>query len=104
MKVQLIRNEGCHIWEKAQEELELALREVGLPSEYEVIVVKNNEEAAKYRFFGSPQITLDGHDLDPSTYNFNQYQAFGCRIYTWQGKMYEYPPKEMIVEKLKSQT
>lgn len=103
MRIQLIRNDGCHIWQTAEAELRAALAEAGFQVEPEIVVVKNDEDAKKFRFFGSPQITINGHDLDPTAENFNQHQVLGCRIYIWNGKMYEYPPKEMIVEKLKSQ-
>lgn len=101
MKIQFIRNDGCHIWQTAEKALKVALSEANFPQSYEVVVVKDNEEAKKYHFFGSPQITIDGVDLDPSAEKANQFQAQGCRFYLWQGKMYEYPPTEMILEALK---
>ncbi|MEK7182723.1 MAG: DUF2703 domain-containing protein [Patescibacteria group bacterium] len=101
MKIQLIRNEGCHIWQTTEKELAAALAQAGIPPEYEIVVVRNNEDATRYRFFGSPQITINGKDLDSTAEQFSNYQALGCRIYLWQGKMYEYPPKEMIIEAIK---
>ena len=110
MDIKLIRNEGCHIWQTAEGVLKEALKEANLPGEYEIIVVKNDEEAKSYRFFGSPQITIDGVDIDPSSEKATQFQASGCRIYMWEAeglegtrsrKMYEYPPKEMILEALR---
>lgn len=101
MENKLIRNKDCHIWQAAEVVLKEALSEVGLPSEYEIVVVENDEEAQKYKFFGSPQITIDGEDVDPAAAKATQFQITGCRIYMWQGKMYEYPPREMIIEKLK---
>lgn len=101
MKIQLIRNEGCHIWQTAEQTLKEALVEAGLTPDYEIVVVSNDEQAAQYRFFGSPQITIDGVDIDPKAASAQKFQVEGCRIYLWQGKMYEYPPKEMILEALK---
>lgn len=109
MDIKLIRNEGCHIWQATELELKKALKEVGLPEEYEIIVVKDNEDAQKYRFFGSPQITIDGVDIDPNAAKATQFQTEGCRFYIWEAegpegtrrsKMYEYPPKELILQKL----
>lgn len=97
MKVALIRNEDCHIWETAEGVLKEALAKAGFLSDYEVVVVKDNGEAKKYRFFGSPQITIDGVDIDPGAAKAIQFQTQGCRFYLWQGKMYEYPPTEMIL-------
>lgn len=107
--INLIRNEECHIWQTAEKILKEALKENGLLQEYKVIVVKNNEEAQKYRFFGSPQITIDGVDIDPMAAKATQFQAEGCRFYMWEAegpkgsrrsKRYEYPPKEMILQGL----
>ena len=101
MKIQLIRNDACHIWQTAEAALKEALQKAGLPEKYEIIVVKNNEEAQKYRFFGSPQITIDGRDIDPMAEKASQFQTKGCRFYLWQKKMYEYPPLEIILQELK---
>lgn len=101
MKVVLVRNEGCHIWKVAEEELKKALKEAGLPIKYETIVVNNDKDAASYKFFGSPQVTIDGVDIDPSAAKATRFQAQGCRFYLWQGKMYEYPPREAILDALK---
>ncbi len=102
MNIKLIRNEGCHIWQTTEKALKEALGQAELPVEYDVVVVKDDKEAKKYRFFGSPQITVDGRDLDPSAEKATQFQVEGCRFYMWQGKMHEYPPKEMILEALKT--
>jgi len=100
MKILLIHNKDCHIWQTAEKVLKEAIKEAKLPEEYKVVVVENDEDAKEYRFFGSPQIIIDGIDIDPSAEKATQFQAEGCRIYLWQGKMYEYPPKEMILEAL----
>ena len=100
MKIQIIRNEGCHIWQTAEKALKEALTEASLPKDYEIIVVKGNDQAQQYKFFGSPQITIDGVDIDPAAAKATQFQTEGCRFYVWQGKMYEYPPKEMILQTL----
>lgn len=101
MNVALLRNEDCHIWKTAEGVLKEALQKAGLSKDYEMVIVKNNEEAQKYKFFGSPQITIDGIDIDPSAAKATQFQVQGCRFYMWQGKMYEYPPTEMVLEALK---
>ena len=101
MKIQLIRNKDCHIWQTAESVLKEALTETGLTPDYEIVVVNNDEQAARSRFFGSPQITIDGQDIDPNAQKVQNFQTLGCRMYMWQGKMYEYPPKEMIVDALK---
>lgn len=102
MAIRLIRNEGCHIWATAEKALREALKKAGMPQDFEIIVVKDAGSAKQYRFFGSPQITIDGVDIDPQAAKATQFQSEGCRIYIWEGRMYEYPPKEMIFEALKT--
>jgi len=110
MKIQLIHNKDCHVWQKAKKVLKEALKETNLPGKYEIVIIKNDEEAKKYRFYGSPQITINGKDIDPSSQKATQFQTEGCRFYMWEvegpdgtrrKKMYEYPPKEMIFQALK---
>ncbi|MFN7088215.1 MAG: DUF2703 domain-containing protein [Candidatus Paceibacteria bacterium] len=94
MTVQLLHNKECHIWKKVLEEL----RALGV--EPEVILVKNDEDALRYRFFGSPQILVDGRDIDPMASQISNYHTIGCRLYIWKGKVYEYPPREMLMKAL----
>ena len=102
MKIQLIRNDGCHIWETAEKVLKEVLSEAGLPADYEIVVIKNDKEAESYRFFGSPQILIDRKDIDPLASKVSDYHFQGCRFYLWEGKMYEHPPKAMILQVLQS--
>ena len=89
------------MWPTAEKELKEALAKAGLPGDYDIVVVGNDEEAKKHRFFGSPQITVDGKDIDTVAKKASRFQAEGCRLYMWQGKMYEYPLKEMILTALR---
>lgn len=101
MKIRLIRNEGCHIWEKAEEVLKEAIKDAGLTAKYNIVVVRNNKDAKKFRFFGSPQITINGEDIDPRAEKATQFHAEGCRVYVLKSKMYEYPPKDLILTALR---
>ena len=101
MKIQLIRNEMCPNWQEAEELLKEALSEAGLSEDYEVIVVEDDEKAKEYRFFGSPQILIDGKDIDPLSSKVSDYHTQGCRFYLREGKVLEHPPKEMILQALK---
>ena len=71
-----------------------ALAEDKLPHDHEIVGVKNNREAKKYKFFGAPQITIDCKDIDSQAEKASQFYAEGCRVTIWQLKMVEYPPKK----------
>ncbi|MBI2633833.1 MAG: DUF2703 domain-containing protein [Parcubacteria group bacterium] len=90
MRVQLLHNKDCHVWQKLFTELQ----EMGL--EPEVILVESDEQAREYKFSGSPQVLVEGKDIDPMAERITNYHESGCRVYFWNGKVYEYPPKEMI--------
>lgn len=100
MKIQLLHTNECHAWQEAEKQLKEALKEANLSLEYEVILVSSPEQAQSLRFSGSPQITIDGQDVDPLAKNAKIFSIQSCRPYFYQGKSYDYPPKEMILEKL----
>lgn len=100
-KIKLLHTEGCHVYHQAFNEIEQALKEKGLPVQFEVILITSKEEAEKYKFFGSPTIEVNGEDVDPKAKMATKYDICSCRLYFWNGKSCDYPPKEMIMETLK---
>jgi len=102
MKIELLHTESCHIWQKALEVLEEMLKEMKIYEKVKVTIVKNDKEAAKYKFAGSPQIKINGKDIDPMASRIRTYTANSCRQYFYEGKIYEYPPKEMILKALRN--
>ncbi|OHB90982.1 MAG: hypothetical protein A3E19_03495 [Planctomycetes bacterium RIFCSPHIGHO2_12_FULL_52_36] len=86
-----------------------ALKELGLSAEIEVTLVDSPEKARDYKFLGSPTIKINGLDLEAgrgdrpvaptATENFS---INACRTYIYEGALYHYPPKEMLLEVLKS--
>ncbi len=51
-------------------------------------------EAKRLRFPGSPTVRINGVDIDPKVKETEGY--IGCRIYSYRGRMLEYPPEDMI--------
>ena len=99
--IKLLHTEGCHAYHQAFDELEKALKEKGLPVQFEVILISSEEEAKEHKFFGSPTIQINGVDVDPKAKMVTKYGVSSCRPYFWEGKSYDYPPKEIILEVLK---
>ncbi len=100
MKIELLYSEGCHTWEKTLELTKQILEERKIREEVSVIKVETQEDAAKYHYFGSPQININGRDIDPMAEKITNYQPAGCRLYFYKEKTYEFPPGEMIEEAL----
>lgn len=100
MVIQLLHTKDCHAWQEAEKVLEEALQEVGLPVEYQVMLVTSQVQAEQLKFLGSPQITVNRVDVDPLAKNATRFSVQSCRPYLYQGESYDYPPKEMIMEAL----
>ena len=103
MKILLLHTADCHAWQAAEIELEKALKEVGKPVAYEVILVDSQELAVKNKFLGSPTIQIEGKDVDPAADKITNFTVEACRPYFWQGKSFDFPPAEMIIAALRSQ-
>lgn len=101
MQLRLLHTKDCHAWQKAEKVLEEALIEVGLPVEYQVVLVTTAGQAEQLHFLGSPQITIDEVDVDPLAKEAKSFSVKSCRPYIYQGKSYDFPPKELIVEAIR---
>jgi len=59
------------------------------------VKISSEKDAKNLRFLGSPTIRINGVDVDPDATNDNE-GFVGCRIYRYKGRIFQYPPKEMI--------
>jgi len=100
MQVKLFHNSNCHVWKDTLSVLEEVLEEANLKPYYEVVLVRDDKDAQEIRFLGSPTIQINGNDIDSQARDLRTFNASTCRIYFWQGKSYESPPKEMILAAL----
>lgn len=100
MKIQILHNKPCNFWQTAKTALDEVLKEKGIQDPVEEVLISDDEEAATYHFAGSPQIMINGKDIDPMAEKITNFHESGCRFYLWKEKVYEYPPKEMITAAL----
>jgi hypothetical protein len=100
LEILILHNRECHVWQTLESELKQWLRLWGLAAKAKVRteLISNDAEARKRKFFGSPQVLINGCDIDPLAQKVTAYHALGCRLYVWKNKVYEYPPKEMVEE------
>ena len=88
-------------------ELKTAFETAGYTVEYNKVQIETEEMARKYRFLSSPTILVNGRDICDSVQE-NDCGCCGdiagtqvdCRIFTYNGKTYEVPPKEMLAESI----
>ncbi len=100
LNIRLMHVPGCHSWKDALDVLEEAMVEAGIKSTISINIIETDEEAAQFKFVGSPSIHINGEDVDALSKKITQYRASSCRPYFYEGRSYDYPPKEMIVSAL----
>jgi hypothetical protein len=94
--------EACPFWKEVVKTIENILGELKIEASVERVKVSSENEAKRLKFSGSPTVRINGVDIDPMFKGTEG--AIGCRVYTYQGKIYEYPPKDMIAEAIKKLT
>jgi hypothetical protein len=98
--IQLLWWEGCPSWERALGMLRGAMREAGLdPGAVEVIEIRDDADAARLGFPGSPTIRVDGRDVQPP--GPEEPGGLTCRVYRLRdGRVSPLPDPEDIREAL----
>lgn len=101
MKIQFLYYEDCPSHDAALKRLRQALREEGLPLEFQVIKVETREQARQLRFVGSPTILIDGQDILPPPPD--SHYALTCRAYQLEdGRISPLPSLGMIRRALRA--
>ena len=91
MKIELLYFTECPHHRPTRELIGTTLSELGLDAEVEEIDVRDQQEAERHQFLGSPSIRVDGVDIEPESGSKTEY-AISCRVYGGSGL----PPREMI--------
>ena len=95
MKIELFYFDGCPAYKTALKHLEEVLKEKGLDVEVKMKKIKNDKQALKERFLGSPSIRINGVDIEPGAQEVNKY-SISCRLYFKDGEVKEWPSKKLI--------
>lgn len=98
MKIDLLYFDGCPSWEGGMQNLMAALEAEGLEAEIELVNVKDEAQAAHWKFLGSPSFQVGGVDWWPE--ERADYQL-SCRVYPTPQGMKGAPTVEMLREKLR---
>lgn len=99
------------ILEEVLKTLAPALQLAGYEVEFRKIEMSTRELAEQYRFLSSPTIRVNGNDIC-STVEENACgccsnisgTAVDCRVFSYKGKSYEIPPKEMLADAILNST
>jgi len=92
--VEILYTDECPFWKETLKLIEETASDLKIDISVKKVRVSSEEEAKKLKFPGSPTVRINGVDIDPTVKEVTGY--IGCRIYTYRGSIYEFPPKEMI--------
>jgi hypothetical protein len=98
MKIRFLYFKGCPNARPALKLLKEVLKEKNIKDKIEVIEIKSEEDAKKYKFLGSPSIQINGLDIEKQKHKSPP--VFGCRVYKTKNGYSGVPSKEMILKAL----
>lgn len=96
MRIDILYFDGCPNHLPTTEVVRGVVQSLGIDATIREIEVRDAEEAARLKFFGSPTVQVDGEDIDPAARNRSDY-SFGCRMYGSSGS----PPRALVEEALR---
>jgi hypothetical protein len=95
MRVEILYFEGCPNHPPTVELVRRAIDECGVSAQLEEVEVRDQADAGRLRFLGSPTVRVDGADIEPDADERSAY-AVGCRLYGDSGV----PPRDLVVSAL----
>ena len=93
--VEILYTDECPFWKEALKYIEKIASALKSDITLKKVKISSEKDAKNLRFLGSPTIRINGVDVDPDATNDNE-GFVGCRIYRYKGRIFQYPPKEMI--------
>jgi hypothetical protein len=95
MKIELFYFDGCPGYKTARKYIDEALNEKGLKVPVAMVKITGDEDAARYRFLGSPSIRIDGRDIESGTEKIKVF-SLRCRLYLEDDNVLEWPGRKLI--------
>lgn len=94
--VEVLYFEGCPNHQQTSQLARDVVAELGVDATVEEVEVKTLEDAVRLRFLGSPNVHVDGVDIEPAARSSRAY-GFACRTYGQAAV----PPRELLVAALR---
>ncbi len=101
MEIQFLYFDGCPNHRTAFDLLTQVLKEKRMVVPIERICIKDDDDAVRHRFIGSPTIRISGLDIEENL--GDRLYAKACRVYAERGRMSGLPTHEMIKKALEEQ-
>lgn len=99
MQIDILRFDGCPNHRPTSELVRDVVQSLGIDATIREIEVRDADEAARLRFFGSPTVQVDGRDVDPAV-SGRADCSFSCRMYGRSGV----PSRTLVERALKEAT
>lgn len=96
MKIDILYFDGCPNHPPTSKLVRDIVQSLGLDAAIREVEVRDAEEAARLRFFGSPTVQVNGQDVDPAVRSRTDY-SLSCRTYGRSGS----PPRELVEQALR---
>ena len=91
MRIDILYFDGCPNHVPAVEVVRDVVQALGIDATIREVEVRDTEDAARLRFFGSPTVQVNGQDVDPAVRSRVDY-SFSCRMYGRSGS----PPRALV--------
>jgi len=98
MKIELLYIDDCPSWEMGLQNLKAALHLEAIHADVDLVKIRDEADATRLGFLGSPSFRLDGRELWPEE---REAYALSCRIYPSLQGAKGWPTVEMLREKLR---
>ena len=99
MQVDILYFDGCPNHLPTSELVRDVVRALGVQATVREVEVRNSDDAARLRFFGSPTVQVNGLDVDPAVRGREDY-SFSCRMYGRSGT----PSRELVEQAMREST
>ncbi len=107
IKIEILYFEGCPGCPKAKEAVLKSVNELGVDAEIEDVLIDTEEKAIQHGFLGSPTVKINGVDVEEAVVGgatnprLRGEIFFGCRMYHYEGRQLNHPPKDLIKKAIK---
>ena len=91
MIIEVLYFESCPHYAPTMDAVREVVAQLGVQAELRGLEVRDDDDAQRLRFLGSPTIRVDGVDVEQEARSRTDY-AMSCRVYGGSGL----PPREMI--------
>ncbi len=95
MRIEVLYFEGCPHHRATVRLVHEVVAELGVGADVHEVEVRDQEDATRLRFLGSPSVRVEGVDIEPDARDDPRI-GLACRIYQGSGV----PPKPLLVAAL----